>query len=147
MTATSNVLSIVDAIAALITPPSGITLDASGSRPVIWLPDRIYVYPNRQIPKPEGDGSLDVTFFYVRLAWTVNGLAEESAGQTRLREVSLSLDAAAAYCIDQVRANRRNTGLWEALQVDAVTYDGVVTLDVRGIFVDISGYRMVGDGV
>ena len=142
MTFTASLLPIVDELLALISVPSGITKDGSGSAPVVHAPDTLYGWPVRQTPRAEGDGSLDDSRFTLRLAWAVSGKLEED-GQVRLRAVSDLIDAGVQAVLDAVRVHRQG-GTWEWLQVDAVTYDAIVTFDVRAAWIDLSGYRLIG---
>lgn len=145
MTYSTSLLPIVDALAALITVPDSMSTDATGAAPPKYAPDVFYLWPRSQTPRPEGDGSTDWTTFRLRAAWSRAGQGE-AMGQTRLRAISEQLDAGVKAIVDAVRANRTNEGLWRSLEVEDVTYDAVVTFDVRAAWVDITGWRLVASG-
>ena len=141
MTYATPILPIVDAVRGLITLPSDMTADTSGAAPPKYEPDTLYCWPQTQTTQPEGTAT-DWTTFRVRVAWAVAGQGEGMA-QTRLRAISDDLDDAVETIVDAVRANRTYEGLWRSLEVTEVTYDAVVTFDVRAIWVDITGWRLI----
>lgn len=141
MTYATSVLPIVDALGALITLPSAMTLDTSGSKPPKYEPEKLYLWPQRQTLVEEGTAT-DWTTFYIRAAWSRAGQGE-GMGQTRLRAISDQLDAGVQTVVDTVRANRTNEGLWRNLHVTDVTYDAIVTFDVRAAHIDIEGWRLI----
>lgn len=147
MTASTAVQPIVTAIRGLITVPTGMTLDTSGAAPPRYAPETIYVWPLRQTLdelETTGDGGgTSQAWFRIRVAWARAGRGEAMA-QTRLAAISAELDAGVQEVVDKVRANRTSADpAWRALHVDEVTYDAVVTFDVRAAWIDISGWRFV----
>lgn len=147
MTASTAVQPIVTALRGLITVPSGMTMDATGSAPPRYAPDTIYVWPRTQTLdelETTGDGGgTSQAWFRIRIAWARAGQGE-AMGQTRLAAVSSQLDTGVQTIVDMVRANRTSADpAWRALRVDEVTYDAVVTFDVRAAWIDISGWRFV----
>jgi len=141
MTFSNSLLPIVDAVGALITLPSTMTLDTSGAAPPTYAPGILYLWPRSQQPRPEGDGSVDMTTFRIRAAWSVAGQGE-GMGQTRLRSISDALDEGVRVISQAVRGNR-TSALWRSLEVEEITYDAVVTFDCRAAWVDITGWRFV----
>lgn len=141
MTYASSLLPIVDAIRGLITLPTAMEADTSGAAPVKYAPERLYIWPRTQQFIPEGDGSLDLGRFRIRVAWSRAGQGE-GMGQVRLPAISTQLDEGVQTVVDMVRANR-TSATWESLVVDEVRYDAIVTFDVRAAWIDLSGYRLI----
>ena len=141
MTLDISLLPVIDEFVALVTLPDPMRLDATGARPPIWIPDRLYAYPLRQRPQGWGPGGITEMGFTFRLAWCRAGQGEES-GQLRLRAVSDQLDEGVKTLVDVARANQSGS-TWEHLQVETIQYDAIVTFDSRAVFVDCTGYRLV----
>ncbi len=138
----SSLLPVVDEIAALFTLPTDWSLDATAARPAKYAPDTVYVFPRTQPYTGEGDGQLDLGRFRIRVAWSSAGGGEAVAWE-RLRAISVILDDGIEEVIDKVRANRTST-TYQGLEVELVTYDAVVTFDVRAAWVDLAGWRIIG---
>ena len=135
-------LSVVDAIAALVTPPAGFTLNAAGALPQEYWPDTIYAAPVSQSAAVVDTGSTDQANFRVRFAFSVSSSGEDG-GKLRLRSVSDAEDAGVLLIAEAIRTNRQSSGLWDWLAVAQVTYDAVAQQDCRVAFVDVTGYRLV----
>lgn len=137
---TFAMLPIVDAVAALPTLTTGMTI-VSGVQPVWLLPATLYAWVASQTPVPDGTGNADRADFRLSLEWCVDG-GGEAQTPTRMRAVSAQLDAAAVEIMRAVQGNR-SSDLWEFLRVEGVDYAAAMTFAVRSVRVDISGYRLI----
>lgn len=111
-------------------------------------PQTLYGWPRSEQFDPDGTGEMDLERFGIRLAWALDATDEVAAG-TRLPETSARLfdwvDALAAW----VRLNRRmddanGDPVWEHLRVSSVDWQGLISNDVRGVFVDLDGWTLRG---
>ena len=142
MSLSEAILPIVDAIAALPTLPSGMTLDGAGALPQEYQPDKLYAAPLFQRGNEVDTGQSDEAHFYVRLAVSVNAQGEDG-GKLRLRAVSNAEEAGVLAILNAVLANRAKANLWEWLKVTSVAYNAVAQQDCRVAWVDVEGYRLV----
>jgi hypothetical protein len=140
-------LDVSDEVRAVLEPGTNVAgtiakHDDSGADPFLYEPDHIYAWPGRSVFVVEGDGSLDLERFTVHVAYVADSGTEQAA-QLRSRDVSEVVDAKAKAYAAAIRANRTRTGIWEHIQVDAVDWDRLRALEVRGFVMDLSGYRLI----
>jgi hypothetical protein len=140
-------LDEVDAIRVLLEPGTAVAgtialHDDSGAEPIEYVANTIYGWALRDVFHVEGTGQLDVQDFTARFAYVAD-LQDEIAAGTRLRSVSLLLDAKFQAYAATIRANRARASLWEHLAVSAVEWDAIRALEKRGFFLDVAGYRLL----
>jgi hypothetical protein len=142
MTVSWALLPIIDGFITAM-PLFGMTWDRSGSIPAVLRPDTVYAGPLSQTAVGAGTGELDEVTFRFRVVWSVN-TAGEDGGKLRLRSVSDAVDAGVAYIAGNLPNIRSMADLWDQLRVDSVTHDAFGQFDCRGVYIDLTGWRIVG---
>jgi hypothetical protein len=141
MSYTWALLPLVDGFMGMLTVP-GMTKDTTGSIPQQFHPDTLYAGPVSQEPRPIDTGASDEIVFRFRLVYSV-AMTGEDGGKVRKRPVSDAQDAGIVIVGLAVEANRTAANLWDWLQIDRVTYDGFAQFDCRGLYIELSGYRII----
>lgn len=135
----TTALSVLDEIMPSLTP-AGSATDDTLARPVEFEPARLYGWPLSERFDPEGTGEMDEDRFTLRLAWCADA-SVEVASLVRDRATTLAIAAVVEAIHDWVRANRSGA-TYEHLQVTAIDWDSLITLEERGIHVDLAGYQL-----
>jgi hypothetical protein len=137
-----SVVAIVDEVRDGVPLPAGATRDDAAAPPLKHFAQTLYAWAVRETRRPDGTGALDEGVFRLRVEYAAAGTGEESRS-ARDRATSVALDEAADAMADWVRLHRTGA-TYEHLQVDAIDYDTLRTLDFRGFALDVSGYRQIG---
>jgi hypothetical protein len=142
MTISWALLPIIDGFMGALTAP-GMTKDATGSIPSRYAGNTVYAGPLNQTAVGAGTGELDEVTFRFRVVWSIAAVGEDG-GLVRRRPVSDAVDAGVDLVATTVVANRSMADLWEQLRVDSVTHDAFGQFDCRGVYIDLTGWRIVG---
>lgn len=134
-----NVLDTADELAVLIEPDPGLRDDAR-EQPIEYLPDTLYLWPRVVLFEVEGDGSLDLERFDIRVAWAADRLGEGDLDREVSDQIARRADALAAV----IRANRTGT-TYEHAQV-SFDFEALRGFDVRGFLAVITGYVLRSAG-
>lgn len=151
-------LDVIDGIVELLEPENEriVKVDDSGAEPLDYAPDTLYVFEAGDNREQAGHSpSSDLARFTLVAILTVDDQAERAKGR-RMREVSQKLDTKREEYLRKVRRNRTgplimgdanvpaNSPLWGNL-TGAANPEFIRALDVRGLAITLTGWRLVED--
>lgn len=134
------IAEILADIRTILEPGAAVAKDLTEAKPFAYAPQTLYVYPERVSEVPIETGPTRRQDFTVRVELTGPDLGEE-ASQQRDQAVSAFLDGRRGAYFAAVRANERGAR-WDHLRA-AEDPNGPATLQVRGIGLRLSGYKIV----
>ena len=140
-----NVSDIANEILPLIEPDEtqrDDTLYRLRIPPSKLVPGITYLWLRRETFGPDGQGPIERRSFWFRVAW-VSDHAAGTGGIEDERAVS-TLIAARAEAIRAVVDVNRAGDHFEWLQTDQIDYESLAATEVRGFYLDLSGW--VGPG-
>lgn len=148
---TATMIPVVDAIRDLCEPPdqaddtrsiAGVLIDRTCAQPIgDAQPNTIYAWEAACRERPIGTGEVQQDF-EVTVLYIVDGKGEEGVLQ-RSREVSEALDERRAAYMKLVR-DFANIPPWDSGNIQATSdADFIRQLEVRGIAIRVTGYRLV----
>lgn len=134
-------LELIDALRDVLRDGLGIAVDESGERPYDWTPETLYVWEESSAWTSIGTGEKREDF--VVMAAIAEATGEEAAGQ-RSRETTVALYGYRDAFLEAIRTHA-NTGPWADGNIEGASVPAYLRqLDVRGVAVRISGYRLIG---
>lgn len=128
-----SINDVCDELAALLEPDPALRDDAR-VRPTEYLPDTLYVWPRVVVFEPDGDGSLDLERFDIRVAWAADRLGEGEPD----RDVSDAIAGRAESVAALIRANRTGA-TYDAARV-SFDFEVLGGFDARGFQAVVTGY-------
>ena len=141
------IADICDEIRPLLEPNASLrddTLARPRGVPGKLVPGITYLWLRRETFGPDGQGQIDRRSFYLRMAW-VEDYAATLAAADDPRDVSLALAQRSETVRSVVAAHRAGTS-YEWLQVDQADYESLAAIEVRGVYIDLSGWVGPGHG-
>lgn len=133
-------LDVIDGLRDLLSDRLDIETDDTGDRPYDWTAGVLYVWEESSGQISIGTGEVREEF--VVMAAIASPSGEEAAGQ-KLREVTETLDGYRDVFLTRIRLNS-NIGPWASGTIIGASVPSYLRqLDLRGIAVRISGYRII----
>jgi hypothetical protein len=133
-------LDVIDGLRDLLSDRLDIETDDTGDRPYDWTAGVLYVWEESSGQISIGTGEVREEF--VVMAAIASPSGEEAAGQ-KLREVTETLDGYRDTFLTRIRLNS-NIGPWASGTIIGASVPNYLRqLDLRGIAVRISGYRII----
>lgn len=134
-------LDLIDGLRELLTDGTELDSDDTAERPFDWKTGTLYVFEETSSRTPIGPSEVREDFVIIAAIATNSG--EEAAGQ-RSREVTETLYAHRDMFLERIRLNP-NVGPWQDGNIQGSSLPAYLRqLDLRGIAVRISGYRLIG---
>jgi hypothetical protein len=136
---------VVAAGAALVVLPSGVALDPNlGVQPIVWQAvDMLYGWPLTQDLIGIDTGGGNRADFTIRFAFCRLNQGE-AARRQRQGAISTLIDAGVDAIVHAFVTNRTSAS-WDWVHPGHIEYDAVQAHDVRGAYVDVTGYRILND--
>ncbi len=137
---TQGVYAVAREVAALLEPDETMR-DSAYARPTTYAPGRLYVWPRREEYVVADMNPTYREDFTLRVA-----LAAQAAHEVDVRDpaVTMLLEAWSDQLIRIVREHPSGA-TFDDLRPAAVDYESLVSLDVRGFYLDLAGYRLRSD--
>lgn len=132
-------IELLDAIRDFLA--EGGASDDSGEQPYDWKVNTLYVWEESSVQRPIGAEG-EVREDFVIMAAIAEATGEEAFGQ-RERATTVALDAKRTRMLDLIRTNSSIAGQWDHIE-GASLPSFLRQLELRGIAVRISGYRIIG---
>jgi hypothetical protein len=143
-------LDVIDGIRELLEPRNERTckVDDSGAEPLTYQADTLYVFEAGDVRRLAGASPHDLNDFSVVAVYVADDATERSKG-VRLRAVTEALDLRRERYMKAIRNSRAlaengapNSLIWGHIQASADA-DFIRALQVRGIAINVPGWRMV----
>ena len=131
----NRTLAVIDALRDVMPLPDGVTADETAALPAKYLAGHLYAWPDTGLPQKleERNGRWPEADLRVRFLLAIANRAEQrGAVESRARSVT---DALATWLDDAhaaIEAAARSA-LWWDCYIEAVKYDAVRSIEVRGI--------------
>ena len=133
-------IELLDEIRLFLVDDTGLSSDDTAEQPYEWVPGTLYVWEESSIQRPIGAGG-EVREDFVLMAAIAEATGEESFGR-RERATSVALDAHRSRMLGLIRRHSSVDGQWDHIEGASVP-SFLRQLDLRGVAVRISGYRLI----
>lgn len=134
-------LDVIDYLRELLVDGTDLDADDTAERPFDWKTGTLYVFEETSSRTPIGPVEVREDFIVIAAIATNSG--EEAVGQ-RSRAVTETLYAHRDRMLELVRMNP-NVGPWADGNIQGASLPAYLRqLDLRGIAIRVSGYRLIG---
>ena len=138
-------IDVVDAMVALVEPTPGVARDGKAAAPYSYQPNTVYGWVDAHSQAIVGTGEEGgwgeiEERFSVRIVFVADNAGEEAAHE-RDRSVSEALDKKADEYLKALTRNQAGVP-WDTLTAVVADHDFVRQLELRGISILASGYRL-----
>lgn len=135
-------IELLDALRVFLVDESGLPSDDTAEQPFDFTAGTLYVWEESSVQRPIDTGGVREDF--VIMAAIPERTSEEALGK-RSRETSLALDAHRNRMLYLIRHHASVAGFWDHIEGASVP-SFLRQLELRGIAVRISGYRIIDMG-